>query len=156
MPNVGATSFGAIITAAQERADMVNSSFITDAEWRAMANASLQVLWDKLIEAYGNDYEVQSAFAITTDGTNDHYALPTDFYKLLGVDLQLTGSSTTAAGWVTIWRFNFAQRNQWTLPNVTTLWGRSNMRYRLSGGYIWFAPLPAGGQSLRLWYAPRF
>lgn len=156
MPPIGATTFGAIITAAKQRADLVNSNFISASEWQNMANASLQNLWDKLVETYGSDYEVQNTFAITTDGTNDAYALPTDFYKLLGVDLQLSGSVSQVYGWVTIWRFNFSQRNQWTLPNVTTLWGRTNLRYRLRGGNIWFAPLPAGGQSLRLWYAPRF
>lgn len=156
MSSIAATTAGAVITAAQQRADMVNSGFITDAEWLAMANASAQVLYDKLIEAYGNDYEVATPQTVTTDGTSDAYDLSSDFYKLLGVDLQLSASSGDNSGWVTIWRFNFAQRNQFTLPNVFTLWGRTNLKYRIRGGKIWFIPLPAGGQSLRLWYAPLF
>jgi len=157
MPNTGATTLGAIRTAAQQRADLYGSNFITTTEWNSMVNASLQQLWEKLVEAYGNDYEVQSAFAIITDGTNDHYALPTDFFKLLGVDLQLSNAgAASTTGWITIWKFNFADRNRYTLPNIQTIWGRTNLKYRLSGGNIWFIPLPMGGQSLRLWYAPRF
>lgn len=156
MPNVGATTAGAMILAAQQRADMENSDFISDSEWLAMCNASSQVLYDRIVEAYGNDYEVATAYSISTDGTSDTYSLPTDFYKLLGVDLQLSANSSSTTGWVTIWRFNFAQRNQHTLPNIFTLWGRTNIKYRIRGGKIWFIPLPAAGQTLQLWYAPRF
>lgn len=142
--------------AAQQRADMVGSAFITDAEWTAMVNASCQQLWEKLVEAYGSDYEVQLPFTITTDGINDHFALPTDFFKLLGVDLQLSpgASSSSNQGWVSVWRFNFADRNKYTLPNLQTFYGRTNLKYRLSGGNIFFIPLPSANQALRLWYAP--
>jgi hypothetical protein len=156
MTTIAATTAGDIILAAQQRADMENSEFISDSEWLTMANASCQNLWDRLIEAYGNDYEVATPYTVTTDGTNDAFDLPTDFYKLLGVDLQLGANSSNADGWITIWRFNFAQRNQYTLPNIFTLWGRTNIKYRIRGGKIWFIPLPAGGQYLRLWYAPLF
>ncbi len=151
------TTFGAIITQAKQRADLVNSEFISDSEWQAMANASLAQLYEKLIEAYGSDYFVQTPYSFTTDGTNDAYALPSDFFKLLGVDLQLSPSATsTALGWVTLWRFNFGDRNRFTLPNLISVWGWTNLSYRLRGGYIWLQPLPAGNQTLRLWYAPSF
>lgn len=157
MPNVGATTLGAIKLAAQQRADMQNSAFISDSEWTGMVNASCQQLYDKLIEAYGQDYEVASAFSITTDGTNDTYALPTDFYKLLGVDLQISNAGAgSTTGWITLRRFNFADRNKYTLPNIQTLWGRTNLLYRLRGNLIWFIPLPMASMPLRLWYVPRF
>lgn len=150
-------TFGDIITQAQQRSDRVNSNFITASEWKSYTNSSLKNLYDKLIEAYGADYFVQTAYSFTTDGTNDAYDLPDDFYKLLGVDLQLSPSAASSSiGWITIWRFNFAARNQWTLPNIFTLWGRTNLVYRLRAGKIWLQPLPAGGQTLRLWYAPAF
>lgn len=148
------TTLGAITLAAQQRADMQNGTFIDASEWTAMVNASCQNLWEKLIAAYGSDYEVQTPYELTTDGTNERYALPSDFFKLLGVDLKLTAG--TAAGWVTIWRFNFAERNRWSLPNLRGIVGRGNLRYRLSGGNIWFTPLPVANQTLRLWYVPTF
>lgn len=157
MANVGATTLGTMTLQAQQRADRVNSGFITPSEWTGMVNASCQQLYDKLIEAYGNDYEVATPFPITTDGINDHYTLPTDFYKLLGVDLQLSNTQAASSiGWITLRKFNFAQRNQYTLPNIQTLWGRTNILYRLSGNQIWFIPLPMSAQPLRVWYIPRF
>lgn len=151
------TTFGAIIQAATERADMVNSTFLSAAEWKANANASLQELQEKLIEAYGSDYFVQTPYSFTTDGSADAFDLPSDFFKLLGVDLQLSPSSAQpGVGWITIWRFNFAERNQFSLPNVFTVWGRGNIRYRLRGSKIWLQPTPQGGQTLRLWYVPVF
>lgn len=148
---INTSSLSDITLRAQQRADMVNGTFISTSEWTSMVNASASALWDRLVEAYGSDFEVASAYSITTDGTNDSYTLPTDFYRLLGVDLQLNGSQ-----YVTIWKFNFADRNRYTLPNIQTMWGRTNVRYRLRGGSIWFIPMPAANTVLRLWYAPRF
>lgn len=156
MPNVGAVTLLQLRTAVRDRADMVNSQFITDATFNNYINASCQQLYEKMIEAYGSDYWVQSPFTITTDGVNDQFALPTDFFKLLGTDLQISTTGNAASGWVTLWRFNFAQRNQYTLPNIQSLWGRTNLKYKLVGGNIWFIPLPMAAINLRLWYAPRF
>ncbi len=121
-----------------------------------MVNASCQQLYDKILEAYGNDYYEQQPYAIATDGINDHYLLPTDFYKLFGVDLQISNAASASTGWISLRKFNFADRNKYTLPNIQTLWGRTNLLYRLAGGYIWFIPLPMASMPLRLWYAPRF
>jgi hypothetical protein len=150
-----ATTLAAITTAARERADMVNTTFISATEWTAMVNASCQELYEKLVEAYGNDYEMSDPFDITTDGVSDRYLLPADFFKLLGVDLQLSEAGSSTSGWITLRRFNFADRNRFTLPNVASLWGRTNLRYRLAGTEVWFSPLPSAGLSLRLWYVPR-
>lgn len=151
------TTFGAIITAAQQRADRVDSAFISPSEWKAMANASLQQLYEKLIEAYGSDYFCQaSSPVITTTGQTDTYALPADFFKLLGVDLQrYPGQVSNPSSWVTIWQFNFAQRNNYSLPGLRGSWA-GTMRYRLRGDNIVFQPCPAASQTLRLWYAPVF
>ncbi len=157
MPNIGATTLATMTLQAQRRADMENTTFISASEWTGMVNASCQQLHEKLVEAYGNDYELAATFAITTDGTNDKYDLPTDFFKLLGVDLQLSASgASNASGWVTLRRFNFSDRNKYSAPSIQTVFGRTNMQYRLAGGKLWLTPLPAAGQPLRLWYAPRF
>lgn len=121
-----------------------------------MCSASVAQLYEKIVEAYGNDYEVATEFTITTDGTNDKYDLPTDFFKLLGVDLQLSAVSNDGTGRVSLKRFNFADRNRYTLPNIQTLWGRTNLRYRPYGNKIWFTPFPQASQTLYLLYVPRF
>lgn len=147
-----------VTLAAQQRCDRVNSNFITASEWTNMVNASLFQLFEKMVEAYGSDYEVQLPFSFITDGINDHYTLPSDFFKLLGVDIQLSPGATSSSnqGWISVWRFNFADRNKYTLPNLQTFYGRTNLRYRVSGTTIFFIPLPSASQTLRLWYAPKF
>ena len=149
--------------AAQRRADIQNDNFVTADEWTAMSEcASCQHLWDKLIEAYGNDYEIANPtgpYQFTTDGQSDHFALPDGttsfltptgaaapaFYKMLGVDLQISNAgASTNTGWITLRRFNFADRNKYTLPNVQTLFGRTNLIVPPERElHLWFIPLPA-------------
>jgi hypothetical protein len=86
------------------------------------------------VQAFGNDYFVQSpagGYQFTTDGINDHFALPTDFYKLLGVDVQVSSPGM----WVALRPFNFADRNRYAVTN---------------------SAIPMAGQTLRLFYVPKF
>ena len=72
--------------ACRQRADMVNSTFITDAELNSYINASYFELYDLLVQKYGNDYYVQEYY-FNLVGNQSRYDLPEDFFKLLGVDL---------------------------------------------------------------------
>jgi uncharacterized protein YdcH (DUF465 family) len=137
---------------AQQRADLVNSPFITTPEWNTYINQSRYELYDILIQAYGNEYSVADPYQLTTDGSVS-YALPADFYKLLGVDLSVNSANNA---WVTINKFNFIDRNRYVYPqnNVNAL-GIPGLRYRLVGSNISFIPQPSSGQLLQLWYIPR-
>lgn len=140
-------------TAVRQRADMVNSQFVTDAELTSYINQSYFELYDLLIQKYGSDYYVKTpAATITTDGTNMLFDLPTDFYKLLGVDLAL---STTQDSFVTVRPFNFSDRNRYAVPNFQSFYGVTNLRYRLASNKLWLTPIPRSGQTLRVWYIPR-
>jgi hypothetical protein len=131
---------------------MVNSQFLTDAEWNFNINQSLASLYDILIQKYGNDYFVASPYSFTTTGSTMTYALPADFLKLLGVDL---GLSNTQDSYVTIRPFMFSERNRYAVPNFQSFYGVTNLRYRLQGGNLWFTPIPSAGQTIRVWYIPR-
>ena len=80
---------------AKQRADMVNSNFVTDAEWTTYINASAAWLYDLLVSAYGSDYFV-SEQDLTTVANTDFYLFSafdtpvTDFYKMVGVSLVIT------------------------------------------------------------------
>lgn len=77
------------------------------------------------------------------------------FYKMSGVDLAVNTSIVSPA-WVTLKRFNFIDRNDYVYPNSTsTVYGVYNQAYRIMGQQIDFIPVPAGNQTIRLWYAPR-
>lgn len=172
MPNPGVTTLATIRTAAQQRADMVNSSFLTTAEWNSNISASHAELYDLLIQKYGNDYYAAldangNEYRLTTNGTADKYPLPDGsstykmpdattapaFYKLLGVDVYL--GSVSAAGRVNVGTFSFADRNDYAVPNFPAWGGRTELKYRLLANSLWLIPLPASGQTVGLWYAPR-
>lgn len=163
-------SLGALRLAAQQRADRVNSQFVTTPEWNSYLNQGMYELYDLLVTLYEDLYSAQP-IQFQCDGTRMLYDLPTGsntfksgldpsqtvtppaFYKLLGVDLQLN-SATNA--YVTVNKFNFIDRNRFVYPNTaSTIYGVFNMRYRIMGSQIEFIPTPSAGQSVRLWYIPR-
>lgn len=72
---------------ARRRADMENSQFISDAEANDMINEAYCELYDLLVSAYENYYAKWYNFT-TTPGTVS-YALPSDFYKLISLDMQV-------------------------------------------------------------------
>ena len=151
----GQTTLGNIRATVRQRADMVNTQFVTDAELNGYISASYFELYDIIIQKFGDDYEsITPPFPITTVANTQLYALPSDFYKLLGVDLQINSNSPN--GWLTLKPFMFAERNRNSFPNVQAGVGyRSNLRYRLNGNNLWLTPTPQAGQALQLWYIPR-
>lgn len=146
-------------TLAQQRSNLENSQFVTDAEWNNYVNDSLKELYDLIIQKYGDDYFVSNV-TFTTDGTTYLYPLPdgtlysaaTPFYKFLGLDLAL---AVTLDSYVTVRSFSFQDRNKYAVPNFQSFYGVTNLRYRLQGNNLWLTPIPASGQQLRLWYVPR-
>lgn len=168
----GEASLGQLRLNSQQRADRVNSDFVTLIEWNSYINQSLFELYDLLITAYGEDYYVASPAQFTTNGNDFQYPLPDGvtsftngisqapgyvappFYKLVGVDL---GINTANNAWVTVKRFNLLDRNRYLYPNsASTIYGVFNMQYRLIGmDKIEFIPTPSSNQPVRLWYIPR-
>ena len=144
--------------AVRQRADIVNSQFVTDPELNSYINQSYFELYDVLVQKYGEDYFAKTG-TLTTDGTSTQYPIgetvsgTTDFYKLLGVDLQLAGAAPEA--YFTIRPFNFAERNRYAVPNMQSFYGLTNMRYRIINNSLLLIPTPSAGQTIRYWYVPR-
>lgn len=167
----GEMNLGAIRLAAMQRADRVNSNFVTIPEWRNYINQSLFELYDLLVTTY-EDLYVASPIQFVCDGATFLYPLPNGsntflnalnlsqtvtpppFYKLIGVDLALNNATNA---YVTINKFQFSDRNRFVYPNTaSTLYGVFNLQYRLLGNnQIEFIPTPTAGQAIRLWYIPR-
>lgn len=169
----GEMSLGELRLRSQQTADRVGSKFITLAEWNSFIRLAMYELYDLLIDVY-EDYGIAQPIFISTNGNQFQYPLPNGvdnykdnnftnptgtpapaYYKLSGVDLQVN-SSTVTPSWVTIPKYNWNDRNDFIYPNSTsTIYGVYNMRYRVMGEFINFIPVPAGNQTVRLWYAPR-
>lgn len=147
-------------TAVRQRADMQNqsgiytNSFVTDEELTSYINQSYFELYDLLVTLFGENYYVSLPYSFVTNGSDQFYNLPTDFYKLLGVDVQIT-SPTTNNSWWTLKPFNFGERNKYSVPNTQLYFGITNLRYRLQADQIWMNPLPQSNQTIRVWYVPK-
>lgn len=148
----GQMTLGQLRLAAQQRADRVNSQFVSSSEWNQYINQSIAELYDLLVTQY-EDYYVKAPYTFQTDGSTNQYTLPTDFYKLLGVDLGLAGSGNA---WVSLKKFEFISRNRYVFPQLTSTYlGVFNLRYRLVGNTLMFIPTPSAAQFVRVWYVPR-
>lgn len=156
----GQNTLGSLRLQAQQRADRVNSSFVTLPEWNSYINQSYYELYDLLITVY-EDYYVAPRVLFNFTGNTQLYDLPNGqnysqapaLYKLYGVDLGLDSSQNA---YFTLKKFDFISRNQYVYPQLTsTLLGVFNLRYRLVGGKIMFIPIPSASQPCGLWYFPR-
>lgn len=164
----GESCLGELRTQAKLRSDLLNSNFITTAEWNAYINQAMYELYDLLITQY-EDYFKAPAVSFNVNGSQYIYPLPdgvTQFidsagaqtaaaplYKLLGFDLAV---NTANNGYVTIPKYNYVDRNTFVYPNTaSTIYGVFNLRYRLMGGNVEFIPTPSGNQQIRIQYIPR-
>jgi hypothetical protein len=161
-------SLGELRTRSQQRADRLNSQFVTLPEWNYFINQAMFELYDLLVTTY-EDYFIAAPATFTVTGNQFLYPLPDGsnsfldqnnnsyiappFLKLVGVDLAL---NTSANGYVTVNKFNFSDRNRFVYPNsASTIYGVFNLQYRLMGTNIEFIPTPSAGQKIRIWYIPR-
>lgn len=124
-------------TQIRQRADMEHSEFIADVELNSWITASLHELHGLLVQSYGDNYFVDSQLLVLDDGA---YPLPSDCFKVLGVDLK------EGSAWRTLQPFNFAERNRRHFSTVP--------RYQLRGSKLVLEP-PQSDRELRLWYVPR-
>lgn len=157
--------------AAMQRADRVNSNFVTIPEWRNYINQAMFELYDLLITVY-EDYYIATPAQFTADGSTFLYPLPNGvltfanglspastivarpLYKLIGVDLAINTNGNN--GYASMKKFNFIDRNKFSYPTAPgPMNGVYNMQYRMMGSNIEFIPTPTAGQMIRLWYVPR-
>lgn len=140
-----ARSLTSLIADARSRADMVNSTFCTDPEFAEWINQSIADLYDQLVAARGHEYYA-AAYPFTTTAGVDTYALPPDFYQLLGVDA-MVGSDT-----LEVYPYQFAERNRY---KIAGLWAPPQPAYyRIRGGNVHFIPAPSGAYQITIHYIP--
>jgi len=166
---VGEMSLLQLRTMAMQRADRVNSQFVTIPEWNAFINQAMYELYDLIITVYEDYFKAPSATFLCNgnqsifplpDGVSNAFTndagtqfVPPSFYKMLGLDLAL---NTANNAWVTVNRYNFVDRNRFVYPNTaSTIYGVFNLQYRPMGNNLELIPTPSGGQKLRIQYIPR-
>ena len=144
MPN-NTTTLAQLITRVRQRADMVGSAFVSDAEIIDYVNVGMAEIHDLLVDKY-EDYYVDSDTTYTLPGSNPG-TLPATFYKALGVDLDAGGVSYRMR------RYTFQERNMYNSPSVVAA-RISDTRYSVQGNQIKFIPDPTTSGTATLHYVP--
>jgi hypothetical protein len=115
-------TIASIISRARVMADMRNSDFINAEEALAMFNDVYCELFDELVGSYENYFTAEQEFTIQS-GTNT-YALPSDFYKVIGVDFKVSNDA-----YITLRPYMEAERNMTLTTNLTVPNGTVKIRY---------------------------
>jgi len=165
----GEMSLAELMVQSRNRADRLNSNFVTTPELQSYINQSQYELYDLLIDAYEDYYKAPSAIFYSVGGNQQIYPMPNGIltfkdtqgqnfvpapvYKLLGLDM---GLNTSNNGWVTVDKYNFIDRNRFFYPNTaSTIYGVFNVQYRWMGNNLELIPVPSANQPFRIQYIPR-
>jgi len=138
-----------IKTQARERADMENSSFISDTELLSYVNLSYAELYDLLVSRFEDYYTMDTTLVVASGASS--VSLPADFYKLRGVDRSISSND-----WVAIPKFNFNNRNNRNTNVSRLMSGQFNVAYRIVGNSLHLTPTDTAAGSYRLWYVPTY
>lgn len=125
----------------RNRGEYKEGGYITDAMLIDFIDSAHTEVYDLLVGKWEDYYVTVATFSTTADVAT--YTLPTDFYKLLGLDVKVGDR------WRLVRRYNLTQRNdnQNGLADV--------LRYRLEGNNIHLIPTSSTVQDLRITYIPR-
>lgn len=114
----------------------------------SFVNEGHSKIYGKLVEI-SEDYFWKSASLTYLSSDNGLKALPSDFYKLRGVDLILDRN-------VTVRRFELNNRNDYNQVDRFRVWGgRQPVWYRVVGGNLEIIPHDRAPGDYTLWYVPR-
>ena len=137
--------FSTLMTQVRQRADMEGSTFVSDTEIRVFLNEALAELHDIMILSFEDYYVNTTTYTLpdTNPGT-----LPTDFYKVLGVDYE-TGGVTYS-----VRRYSFAERNMYNSNAGIVNGNIAALRYNVRDDKIHFIPSNPPGGTVTLHYIP--
>lgn len=136
-----------IKTRSRQKADMVNSNFIGDPEHLAYINEAWFAFYDLVVESF-EDYNLQDPTPFTISSGSSTYDLPSDFYKLVGVD-----RSTGGAGeYYPLENYPWRSRNRY--QTNFSRYGNPRVGYRLTGSKLRLVPENMAEGNYRLWYIP--
>ena len=133
-------------TRARRRADMENSTFVTDAEIQDYLNSSISELHDFMVKSYEDYFVSEQTYnaPIATGGAN----LPDDFYKALGVDYNSGGITSTLRA------YSFSDRNVYNTP-YAVVDRLAEPMYKVEGNKIKLIPTNSQSGTITLYYVPQ-
>jgi len=132
-------------TRARRRADMENSTFVSDAEIQDYLNSSISELHDFMVKSYEDYFVSEQTYnaPLATGGAN----LPDDFYKALGVDYESGGITSTLKA------YSFTERNVYNTP-YAVIDRLAEPMYKIEGTKIKLIPGNSQSGTITLHYVP--
>jgi len=135
---------------------MENTQFVTDAELLGYINAAYLELYDLLVSRFEDyfmslDPTTHKPPTFTLAGGVNTYVLPSDLYKLRGIDVQINAPND----WNKVYRYNLDERNSRSKTINRLQYGMRVNYYRVIGNVINFLPEDQSDGTYRLWYVPR-
>jgi hypothetical protein len=153
----GLKTFGNLLTYTKQRLGIENNESIQDSELRTLVNLSMASLDELLVNTY-EEYHMSNYLAVvgtqpSAEGPQNMISTPPDFFKLRGVDFGSPGM------WITIFSFNFPQRNYFNNPysNMWANYGNQVQRkVRVVDQQIMIEPMNLSSGQYQVWYTPQF
>lgn len=131
-----------LIADVRARCDLQNDTgFVSDDELTRYLNQSIAEWYELVIQSRGEQY-FQACATIKVGSCGA--ALPCDFYKLLGVDIECGGR------WISLRPLPFAERTRYMNRRTA-----HPERYQVMGGKILLLPVPRAEIDCTLIYLPR-
>ena len=149
MPN-NTLTLANLITGVRRRADMVGSTFVSDAEIVDYINVAMSEVHDLLVTKFEDYYVSTHQYTLPGSGsglTAGQFALPDAFYKALGVDFDVGGVTYRLRP------YHFQERAMYNSPSVVAS-RITNTLYHIQGASIRFIPAPTVSGTVTLWYVP--
>ncbi len=135
-------TIGDVLSEIRDRGE-VPTNYVSNAELYGWINGSIAELYDLLVSVNKDMYVSQNS--INTVSGNSNYDLPSDFYRIVGIDIQETDGD-----YYPMRRYNFSERNMYQDGGQGKRW----TRYRVYNSQMWLSPPPNYVAAVRRWYIP--
>lgn len=136
-----------IRTAADFKADMTNSNFVSSAEQLTYINAAYRSFYD-IITSRFEDYNLGTPTSFTIASGASTYTLASDFYKLAGID-----RSTGNGEFYPLRNYPWRSRNRYQ-ASFSRYGLHPRIGYRVMGQRIQFLPEDQAPGDYQIWYIP--
>lgn len=136
-------------TAVRDRGDYNNSRVFTDTMLTEFINEAWEEVYAELVLKWEDYFTAEASPVLTTSVGVATVALPSDFFKLIRLDLQVATDD-----YLKLRRFNVAEEPAYDDAWISTPYGRGYV-YRIQGDNLVLRPTPVSVDTLRLLYVPQ-
>jgi hypothetical protein len=132
--------------------DTTYSQFVSDPELNIYINQSYSELYEMMQDhdMFLSDGYI-TTIGSTTTGSSTSILLPPDFWRLKGVDFQISQNQ-----WLTVHQFNFEKRNKFNSQYYQLYAGTTmpSRVYHLKGNKLMIYPINDSAGTYQIWYTP--